>query len=96
MMVFIVRLSYELCIADFDGAEEIFEGLLASDPHRMSHMDIYSNILYVKGDSPKLSYLAHKASMTDKYTVETCCIVGNYYSLKGEHEKAIAYAFISP
>lgn len=27
----------------------------------------------------------------DKYRPETCCIIGNYYSLKGQHEKAIIY-----
>ncbi|GFH11027.1 TPR_REGION domain-containing protein, partial [Haematococcus lacustris] len=29
--------------------------------------------------------------LTDKYRPETCCIVGNYYSLKGQHEKAVEY-----
>jgi anaphase-promoting complex subunit 8 len=28
---------------------------------------------------------------TDKYSPDTCCIVGNYYSLKGQHEKAVEY-----
>lgn len=27
----------------------------------------------------------------DKYTCEACSIIGNYYSLKGEHEKAVVY-----
>jgi anaphase-promoting complex subunit 8 len=54
-------------------------------------MDTYSNILYVKEDAAKLSYLAHGAVLTDKYRPETCCIVGNYYSLKSEHEKAVVY-----
>ena len=27
----------------------------------------------------------------DKYTPEACSIIGNYYSLKGEHEKAVVY-----
>ena len=27
----------------------------------------------------------------DKYTPEACIIIGNYYSLKGEHEKAAPY-----
>jgi tetratricopeptide (TPR) repeat protein len=25
------------------------------------------------------------------HTPETCCVVGNYYSLKGKHERAILY-----
>lgn len=28
---------------------------------------------------------------TDKYRPETCCVIGNYYSLKGAHEKAVLY-----
>ena len=27
----------------------------------------------------------------DKYRPETCCVIGNYYSLKGEHEKAVRH-----
>ena len=50
-------------------------------------MDIYSNILYVKEAFAALSHLAHRASITDKYRPETACIIGNYYSLKGQHEK---------
>ena len=54
-------------------------------------MDTYSNILYVKELKPQLSYLAHESTRIDQYRVETCCIVGNYYSLKGRHEKAVLY-----
>ena len=53
--------------------------------------DTYSNILYVKESFAKLSYLAHKAALTDKYRPETCCVIGNYYSMKGHHEKAVLY-----
>ena len=50
-------------------------------------MDTYSNILYVKEQFAALSHLAHRVAVADKYRPETCCIVGNYYSLKGQHEK---------
>lgn len=40
---------------------------------------------------PKLAFLAQLATQTDKFRPETCCIVGNYYSLKSEHEKAVMY-----
>ncbi|KAK3239275.1 anaphase-promoting complex component apc8 [Cymbomonas tetramitiformis] len=43
------------------------------------------------GVSHELSFLAHRAALTDKYRPETCCIIGNYYSLKGQHEKAVLY-----
>ena len=41
--------------------------------------------------SPKLAFLAQLTSRTDKFRPETCCVVGNYYSLKAEHEKAVMY-----
>ncbi|KAH8732102.1 anaphase promoting complex subunit 8 [Phaeosphaeriaceae sp. PMI808] len=76
---------------DFDDAEQIFSDLLISDPHRLDHLDNYSNILYVMNMRPKLAFLAQVATSTDKFRPETCCVVGNYYSLKSEHEKAVMY-----
>eukprot|EP01120_Amphizonella_sp_Union-15-10_P015448 TRINITY_DN7954_c0_g1_i3.p1 TRINITY_DN7954_c0_g1~~TRINITY_DN7954_c0_g1_i3.p1 ORF type:complete len:560 (+),score=103.78 TRINITY_DN7954_c0_g1_i3:125-1804(+) len=78
-------------LKEFEEAQHLFEQLLSQDPYRLTNMDTYSNILYVKESSTRLSYLAYKASTTDKYTPETCCIIGNYYSLKSEHEKAVLY-----
>ncbi|CAG8857420.1 4271_t:CDS:2, partial [Gigaspora margarita] len=72
--------------------ESIFENIIKSDPYRLDDIDLYSNILYVlEGKSAKLSFLAHMSCHTDKFRSETMCIVGNYYSSKSEHEKAISY-----
>ena len=76
---------------DFDEAESIFSTLLHADPHRIDCLDHYSNILYVMAARPKLAFLAQVATATDKFRPETCCVVGNYYSLKSEHEKAVMY-----
>ncbi|KAF2455568.1 anaphase promoting complex subunit 8 [Lineolata rhizophorae] len=76
---------------DFEEAEAIFNGLLVADPHRLDHLDAYSNILYVMESRPKLAFLAHLATRVDKFRPETCIAVGNYYSLKSEHEKAVLY-----
>ncbi|KAF2467831.1 TPR-like protein, partial [Lindgomyces ingoldianus] len=76
---------------DFEEAEQIFSNLLITDPHRIDSLDNYSNILYVMGLRPKLAFLAQLATATDKFRPETCCVVGNYYSLKSEHEKAVMY-----
>ena len=43
------------------------------------------------GLRPKLAFIAQLATSTDKFRPETCCVVGNYYSLKSEHEKAVMY-----
>eukprot|EP00041_Stephanoeca_diplocostata_P014002 m.251502 g.251502 ORF g.251502 m.251502 type:complete len:618 (+) comp19539_c0_seq4:264-2117(+) len=76
---------------EFDVSEEIFEGLRQSDPYRLDNVDTYSNILYVRVAKTKLSYLAHEAVRIGQYRAETCCVVGNYYSLKNRHEKAVIY-----
>ncbi|KAJ4309929.1 Anaphase-promoting complex subunit 8 [Neodidymelliopsis sp. IMI 364377] len=76
---------------DFDEAEHIFSDLLITDPYRLDHLDNYSNILYVMEMRPKLAFLAQMATAIDKFRPETCCVVGNYYSIKSEHEKAVMY-----
>ena len=53
----------------------------------MQGMDEYSNILYVKESPAAMSHLAHRVSLDDKYRPESCCIIGNYYSLSSMHEK---------
>ena len=54
-------------------------------------MDAFSNVLYVKDQKVALSHLAHRSVGVDKFRPETCIIVGNYYSSKGRHEKAVQY-----
>ncbi|KAL4078447.1 hypothetical protein V8B97DRAFT_1937445 [Scleroderma yunnanense] len=76
---------------DFGQAEKQFEKILTVAPHRVDDIDIYSNILYVTENRLKLSRLAHEFLELDKDRPEVCCLVGNHYSLRGEHEKAIKY-----
>jgi len=78
-------------LTELDEAQKGLEQVFNHDPYRLDHLDTYSNILYVKNNKAKLSHLAHHAHKTDKYRAETCCVVGNYYSLKGFHEKAVIY-----
>lgn len=77
--------------ADFEEASHIFTDILVTSPHRLDSLDHYSNILYVMGARPQLAFIAQVATATDKFRPETCCVVGNYYSLKSEHEKAVMY-----
>jgi len=76
---------------NFDTSEKTFEEVRKKDPYKLATLDTYSNILYVKEQSAALSHLARLAIKIDKYTPEACCIIGNYYSLKGEHEKSVTY-----
>ncbi|XP_068709023.1 cell division cycle protein 23 homolog isoform X1 [Montipora foliosa] len=76
---------------DFVAACDLFQEVQKKDPYSLEHMDTYSNILYVKEMKPELSYLAHHTNSIDKYREETCCVIGNYYSLHDQHEKAVTY-----
>jgi anaphase-promoting complex subunit 8 len=76
---------------DYEQSAAIFQSILTSHPHRLDALDDYSNILYVMNDRPKLAFLAHLATSVDKFRPETCCVVGNYYSLCSQHEKAVMY-----
>ncbi|EEP79118.1 conserved hypothetical protein [Uncinocarpus reesii 1704] len=75
----------------FEEASHLFSELLISYPHRLDGLDHYSNILYVMGARPQLAFVAQLATATDKFRPETCCVVGNYYSMESEHEKAVMY-----
>ncbi|CAN7993749.1 unnamed protein product [Ixodes pacificus] len=74
-----------------DRAIEGFQRLQRVDPYRLDNMDIYSNLLYVKEQRVELSHLAHHTCSVDKYRAETCCVIGNFYSLRSQHEKAVLY-----
>lgn len=75
----------------FDHALKMFKKLKQIDPYWFESMDLYSNILYIKEDYGELANLAFETFNCDKYWPETCCVLGNYYSLRGEHEKAVLY-----
>ncbi|KAJ6593964.1 hypothetical protein B0H19DRAFT_1093066 [Mycena capillaripes] len=76
---------------DFKLAQAQFERILAIDPYRVEDIDIYSNILYVTDSRLKLSRLANDFLTLDRDRPEVCCLVGNLYSLRAEHEKSVKY-----
>ncbi|CAM9358434.1 unnamed protein product [Ascophyllum nodosum] len=76
---------------NFDQGHEDFKELRRRDPLRMEGLEIFSNILYVKECKAELSFLAHTTVKSAPLRPETNCIIGNYYSLKGKHEKAVMY-----
>ncbi|KAH9520460.1 Anaphase-promoting complex subunit 23 [Bulinus truncatus] len=74
-----------------DLAVQTFKTLEVMDPFRIENMDVYSNLLFVTENKAELAHLAHKCCTINKYCVETCCVIGNYYSLRSQHEKALLY-----
>ncbi|KAK4046940.1 Anaphase-promoting complex subunit 8 [Microbotryomycetes sp. JL201] len=78
-------------VREFDEATEYFELLQKTDPYRIEEIDVYSNILYVSEKRAELAALAQEYVKVDRSRPEVCCLIGNYYSLRREHEKAIVY-----
>ncbi|KAL7741271.1 hypothetical protein ACLKA6_015154 [Drosophila palustris] len=76
---------------DVDKAIELFQALLENDPYRLDNVDTYSNLLFVKEMKTEMAQLAHKAVSINKYRPETCCVIGNYYSIRCDHQVAISY-----
>ncbi|KAG5888417.1 hypothetical protein JTB14_016321 [Gonioctena quinquepunctata] len=76
---------------NLNDAIEMFQKILELDPYRLDNLDTYSNLLYVLEMKKELADLAHKVVNVDKYRVETCCVIGNYYSLRSDHAKAVLY-----
>ena len=48
------------CLRDYEKAQIVFDQARERDPHRIEHLDAYSNILYVREKRAELSYLAHR------------------------------------
>eukprot|EP01031_Cornospumella_fuschlensis_P026318 gene26318-31794_t len=75
----------------YDRAQECFEFIRMQDACRLQGVDVFSNILYVQEKHADLALLAHQVISVDKFSPEVCCVVGNHYSLKGQHDKAVVY-----
>ncbi|VDN05838.1 unnamed protein product [Thelazia callipaeda] len=76
---------------EHDMALQFFQKVRKADPYRVDQMHLYSDSLYVRGFRSELADLAHSFFRTHKFSWETCCIVANYYSLRGDHEKAVVF-----
>ncbi|KAL7409660.1 hypothetical protein BDY24DRAFT_418699 [Mrakia frigida] len=76
---------------DFARAEAAFDAVQKLDPFRLDDVDVYSNMLYVMPKLSKLAQLAKEYCDIDRNRAETCCLIGNFYSSRGEHPKAIQY-----
>ncbi len=62
-----------------------------ADPYRLKNADVYSNILFVKNEHSELAHLARRCAQIDKYRPQTCCVLGNFYGLRSQHDKAVLY-----
>ena len=75
----------------FNKAQELFEELRAADPLRVENMDLYSNLLFVNGDTARLSELMRSLTEINKFQPETLAVAGNYFALNWKYEEAISH-----
>lgn len=78
-------------LSNYDHSLVFFQKIQALDPFRYENLDILSNILYVKEKQNELGKLAISCFENDKFLPETNCVLGNYFSQIGKHEKAVKY-----
>lgn len=76
---------------EHDSALAILSKVRKADPYRLDDVDTMSHLYFVMENKEALSKLAQEAIMIDKFNEKSCCAVGNYYSIRGEHEKAVEY-----
>jgi len=78
-------------IRDFPRAVECFERIKRKDRFHIGGMDVLSNCLFVLERADALSELAHHWMETNPNAPETNVILGNFFSLKSDHEKAALF-----
>ena len=78
-------------LREFSKALVCFEKLRKADPFYISGMDVYSNCLFVLERPADLFALASHWLETSPNAPETSVIVGNFFSLKSDHEKAALF-----
>ena len=55
----------------------------------MDYFGTFSNILFVQENHKMLSELMQHCVKSDRYRYETNCVIGDFYSLRNQHEKAV-------
>lgn len=85
------RALFHYGLTDYETAHVWFDRVMDLDPFRLTGMDCFSNLLFVKEARAELSHLAHQVFKIDRYRAESCVVVGNYYALKRQHDRAVVY-----
>lgn len=78
-------------LRDIEASVDNFKRVRQLDPYRLDDMDAYSNALYVSQRRYELASLAHEANDIEPFRYETCFCLANFYSLRGQHDKAALY-----
>ncbi|KAJ2445838.1 Anaphase-promoting complex subunit 8 [Coemansia sp. RSA 2424] len=76
---------------EYEEAAREFAALQELDPFRLELSDAHSHVLHTIEDRGRLAVLAQRCAAVDRFRPETCIVIGNYYSLRGERDKAAGY-----
>ncbi|KAL1746535.1 hypothetical protein HDZ31DRAFT_33935 [Schizophyllum fasciatum] len=70
-------------------AEKQFDANLAAKPYRLDDMDAHASVLWLSEKKARISELACHFSAAPQDKPEYYCLMGNHYSARKEHEKAV-------
>jgi anaphase-promoting complex subunit 8 len=78
-------------LGQLEEALQAFEILRELFPADLTYVDLHSHILYVNQAEAELAVLIGRTTDVARYSANTACALGNYYSLLGNHEEAIKH-----
>jgi len=70
-------------------ARDAFSKALDLDPTHVEDMDLYSSVLFLLGDTPRLNSLSTKMVDLDRLIPQTWCAVGNAHCASRDHRTAL-------
>ncbi|XP_055357939.1 cell division cycle protein 23 homolog [Paramacrobiotus metropolitanus] len=74
---------------DPDDSINLMESVRNFNPYRMHDVDSYSHLLFIMDDRVRMRKLADDVFEGGRFSPECCIALGNFFSLLGDHEKAI-------
>lgn len=77
-------------LRDFEVSRKLFSELFQAYPWTVEYAGVYASVLFVLGKSAELSFLARRCVGINRFSAETCLVLGNMWSLAGRHEQAVA------
>lgn len=74
---------------DLVDAEKQFDANLAAEPYRLDDIDAHTSVLWLADRKARIAELAKHFAGAPQDKPEYFCLLGNHYSARREHEKAV-------
>ena len=75
----------------YSDAVKVYEKMLKIEPYRLEGLEYFSTCLWHLKRQNDLIYLSNYCLEKSRTAPETCCVVGNCFSLQKEHDTAIKW-----